>query len=69
MVTLNPNAGPMDYQVFTCHDPDGVAVEFGDRVTMGTFAAPQTPATVAHNTANVDKYLSFYTETLGLYPP
>ena len=36
---------------FTVHDPDGVAIEFVDKVTLGPGAAPQVPVTVAHNTA------------------
>jgi catechol 2,3-dioxygenase-like lactoylglutathione lyase family enzyme len=32
-VRLNPNAPPLDYRVFTVHDPDGVALEFGDKLT------------------------------------
>jgi hypothetical protein len=64
---LNPKTTPLDYRVFTTHDPDGIAVEFGDKITMGPHCSPQVPATVAHNTADVEKYISFYTETLGKF--
>jgi catechol 2,3-dioxygenase-like lactoylglutathione lyase family enzyme len=66
MVNINPAAPDMDYRVFAVHDPDGITVEFGDKITMGPTASPQTPAVVAHNTSDVDKYISFYLDTLGL---
>jgi catechol 2,3-dioxygenase-like lactoylglutathione lyase family enzyme len=66
MVNLNPGTPDLDYRVFTVFDPDGVAVEFGDKVTMGPTNPAQTPVTVAHNTADLDKHIPFYTELLGL---
>ena len=65
-VSFNPGGREIDYRVFTVHDPDGVAIEFVDKVTLGPGAAPQVPVTVAHNTADVDKYFPFYHELLGL---
>ena len=65
-VSFNPGGREIDYRVFTVHDPDGVAIEFVDKVTIGPGAAPQVPVTVAHNTADVDKYFPFYHELLGL---
>jgi catechol 2,3-dioxygenase-like lactoylglutathione lyase family enzyme len=65
-VSFNPGSREIDYRVFTVHDPDGVAVEFVDKLVMGPGAFPQVPATVAHNTANVEKYFPFYHELLGL---
>jgi catechol 2,3-dioxygenase-like lactoylglutathione lyase family enzyme len=65
-VSFNPGSRAIDYRVFTVHDPDGVAVEFVDRVAMGPGAFPQVPMTVAHNTADVDRYFPFYHELLGL---
>ena len=59
-VSFNPGSREVDYRVFTVHDPDGVAVEFVDKVVMGPSAFPQVPATVAHNTADVEKYFPFY---------
>jgi catechol 2,3-dioxygenase-like lactoylglutathione lyase family enzyme len=66
VVNLNPGWRDLDYRVFTVHDPDGVALEFGDKITMGPGAPAQTPVTVAHNTADVDQYISFYVDLLGL---
>jgi catechol 2,3-dioxygenase-like lactoylglutathione lyase family enzyme len=65
-VRFNPGGHEIDYRVFTVHDPDGVAIEFVDKVTVGRSAATQVPVTVAHNTADVDKYFPFYHELLGL---
>src|SRR5262249_31114125 len=50
------------YRVFTVHDPDGIAVEF----SAADERPALTPITVAHNTADVERYLPFYTDTLGL---
>lgn len=50
-VRLGPSLPEIDYQVFTVHDPDGVAVEFVDKATHSTGCGPgtmaQTPTTVA----------------------
>jgi catechol 2,3-dioxygenase-like lactoylglutathione lyase family enzyme len=65
-VSFHPATREIDYRVFTVHDPDGVAVEFVDKLVMGPEGFTQVPATVAHNTANVEKYFPFYPELLGL---
>jgi len=65
-VSFHPATREIDYRVFTVHDPDGVAVEFVDKLVMGPGGFTQVPATVAHNTANVEKYFPFYHELLGL---
>ena len=65
-VRFHPDGHELDYRVFTVHDPDGVAIEFVDKRTLGPGAAPQVPVTVAQNTADVDKYFPFYHELLGL---
>ena len=65
-VRFHPSSREIDYRVFTVHDPDGVAVEFVDKLLMGRDGITQVPATVAHNTADVEKYFPFYNELLGL---
>ena len=65
-ISFNPGSREVDYRVFTVHDPDGVAVEFVDKIIIGLGAFPQVPATVARNTADVGKYFPFYQELLGL---
>jgi catechol 2,3-dioxygenase-like lactoylglutathione lyase family enzyme len=65
-ISFNPSSREIDYRVFTVHDPDGVAVEFVDKLVMGRDGISQVPATVAHNTADVEKYFPFYHELLGL---
>ena len=63
---LHDRLNRISHRVFTVHDPDGVAVEFVDKLVMGPGGFTQVPATVAHNTANVEKYFPFYNELLGL---
>jgi catechol 2,3-dioxygenase-like lactoylglutathione lyase family enzyme len=65
-IRFNPHMHEIDYRVFTVHDPDGVAVEFADKLLMGPSGRPQVPATIAQNTADADKYFPFYHEFLGL---
>lgn len=69
-VKLGPELPTIDYQVFTVGDPDGIAVEFVDNACYytgcGHGGVPATMTTVAHNTANLEKNLPFYTEVLGL---
>jgi len=65
-IAFNPRMHEIDYRVFTVHDPDGVAIEFADKLVMGPSGRPQVPATVAQNTADADKYFPFYQEFLGL---
>jgi catechol 2,3-dioxygenase-like lactoylglutathione lyase family enzyme len=59
---FHANVPPERYRVFTVHDPDGIAVEF----SAADERPALTPITVAHNTADVERYLPFYTDTLGL---
>ena len=63
MVRFHPDMPLGSYRVFSVHDPDGITLEFVN--TFGS-APPQVPAVVAHNTSDVDRYISFYLETLGL---
>lgn len=66
---LSPSLPELDYQVFTVHDPDGVAVEFVDIATprsMGPSTVCAAPNTVAHNTARLESSIGFYTDVLGL---
>lgn len=69
-IRLGPSLPEIDYRVFTVHDPDGIAVEFVDDVTHSTgcggSTSPQTPTTVAHNTARFEESLPFYRDVLGL---
>src|SRR5260370_8707632 len=58
-VSFHPGTREIDYRVFTVHDPDGIAVEFVDKVVMAPSGFAQVPATVAHNTPNVKKYFPF----------
>jgi catechol 2,3-dioxygenase-like lactoylglutathione lyase family enzyme len=56
---------PHPYQPFCVHDPDGITWEF--QPPYPKFGGvPQTPVFVCHNTSDVDRYISFYIETLGL---
>ncbi|KAH7086184.1 hypothetical protein FB567DRAFT_602978 [Paraphoma chrysanthemicola] len=64
-IRLSPTLPDLHYQVFTVHDPDGVAVEFSDKRTQAGLV-PTAPYTVAHNTANFEKNLDFYLNVLGL---
>jgi catechol 2,3-dioxygenase-like lactoylglutathione lyase family enzyme len=59
---FHANVPPERYRVFTVHDPDGIALEF----SAADERPALTPITVAHNTADVERYLPFYTDTLGL---
>jgi catechol 2,3-dioxygenase-like lactoylglutathione lyase family enzyme len=61
-ITFHPDRPPQPYRVFAVHDPDGITVEFS--TADGT--VPMTPVVVAHNTADVERYLPFYVDTLGL---
>ncbi len=61
-IQLHPDVPPSSYRVFTCHDPDGVAVEWVGHATRDR----RGPVTIAHNTANVRRSLPFYVDTLGL---
>ncbi len=61
-VSFHPDLPIFPYNVFAVHDPDGITVEFSN--TM--FETPITPITVAHNTSDIDRYFSFYVDTLGL---
>jgi hypothetical protein len=65
-VSFNPVSREIDYRVFTVHDPDGVAVEFVDKLVGGPGGFAQVPVTVAHNTSDVEKYFPFYHQLLGL---
>jgi catechol 2,3-dioxygenase-like lactoylglutathione lyase family enzyme len=67
-VSFHPATREIDYRVFTVHDPDGVAVEFVDKLVMGSGGFTQVPAAVAHNTANVEKFFPFYHELLAEGP-
>jgi catechol 2,3-dioxygenase-like lactoylglutathione lyase family enzyme len=60
-VQLHADVEPSLYRVFTCHDPDGIAVEW-----VGWKADRRAPVTVAHNTADVRRWLPFYVDGLGL---
>ncbi len=50
------------YRVFAARDPDGIAVEF----SAADARPARTPIVVAHNTADAERFLPFYTHTLGL---
>jgi catechol 2,3-dioxygenase-like lactoylglutathione lyase family enzyme len=63
MAVFHANMEPERYQVFTTTDPDGIAVEFA---AAPAARRPVTPTTVAHNTSDVERFLPFYTDTLGL---
>ncbi len=56
-----PSGTPISYQVFAAHDPDGTTLEWaqvpGSRDGLNT---------VASNTTNAARHLSFYTDVLGL---
>jgi catechol 2,3-dioxygenase-like lactoylglutathione lyase family enzyme len=62
-----PGAAPRTggYRPFCVHDPDGVTWEF-EPTSPDYGGVAQTPIFVGHNTSDVDRYLPFYTETLGL---
>lgn len=60
MYAFSPG-GEFPYKVFGVHDPDGITLEFS-----GAAGAPITPNVIGHNSADVDRYLSFYTDDLGL---
>jgi catechol 2,3-dioxygenase-like lactoylglutathione lyase family enzyme len=47
------------YRVFAVADPDGITVEFAEGV-------PECLSLVAHNTADIENGLGFYTDILGL---
>lgn len=62
-----PDAPPREggYRPFCVHDPDGTTWEI-EPTTPDFGGVSQTPIFVAHNTADVDRFFSFYTDTLGL---
>jgi catechol 2,3-dioxygenase-like lactoylglutathione lyase family enzyme len=63
-VKFHRDLPPHRYRVFTVRDPDGIAVEFSQPELR--LRQPVVPVTVAHNTADVEGHLPFYTDILGL---
>ena len=66
-IPFRPGEAPRSggYRPFCVHDPDGITWEF-EPASPDFGGVGQVPLFVAHNTSDVDRYLSFYTEALGL---